>query len=208
MTQMKTPEPNPPNQTTTKPFDFSTFPTLNTQRLHLRQIVPGDAHAIFKLRSDYEVTKYNIGPAYTRLSQAQRLVKSVSDAYNNHRELRWAIALRTDLTLIGMVGFNYWDRIDNRGSIGFDLRRDYWRRGIMREAVTAVLDFAFTRMALNRIEADTSSHNAASVGLLQNLGFQQEGIQREQYLENGTYHDLRLFALLKREWQKNLDTFN
>jgi len=193
---------------TPEPFNFSHFPTLTTQRLCLRQIIPGDAHAIFRLRSDYEVTKYNIGPAYTRLSQAERLVKNVTEAYNAHRELRWAITLPPYPALIGMIGFNYWDRTDNRASIGFDLRRDHWRRAIMREAVTAVLHFGFTRMGLNRIEADTSIYNEASAGLLRSMSFTQEGIQREQYLDNGTYHDLLLFALLKHEWKKNTETPN
>lgn len=186
---------------TLKRFNFGAFPVIETDHLRLREITKEDAPALFDLRSDYEVTKYNIGPAYTKLTQAIHLIKRIHDAYTAQREIRWAITHFPNPILIGMVGFNYWDRTDNRGSIGFDLRRDYWGQGIMTEAVTAVLHFGFQHMHLNRIEADTSAYNTASAALLRRLGFSQEGHQREQYFENGTYHDLLLFALLHKDWQ-------
>jgi len=182
-------------------FDFQTFPILRTKRLILRDIVRNDADAIFAIRSDYQVTHYNIGAAYTDTKQAQKLIENMTKRYQQREELRWGITYMPDDTVIGMCGFNYWDRVDRRGSIGFDLNRHYWRRGIMREALRRILRFGFEAMKLNRIEADVSAENAASLALLKSLGFQQEGYQREQYFDEGTFHDLVLLALLKREWQ-------
>jgi ribosomal-protein-alanine N-acetyltransferase len=182
-------------------FDFSTFPLLGTERLSLREIVPTDAAAIFAIRGDYEVTKFNSGAAYTHITQAQQLISGMAESYEAREELRWGITLKPDTTVIGMVGFNYWNRSDHRGSIGFDLNRAHWRKGIMREAVTAIIQFGFEQMRLNRIEADASIYNTASIALMLALGFRQEGVQREQYFEDGAYHDLVLFALLKRVWQ-------
>jgi [ribosomal protein S5]-alanine N-acetyltransferase len=181
-------------------FDFTRFPILETERLRLREMVESDAEAIFAIRGDYEVTKLNIGAAYTDITQAADLIQGMADGYIMREDVRWGITLKPDDTVIGMVGFNYWNRMNNRGSIGFDLNRAYWRRGIMREAVAAVIEFGFGEMLLNRIEADASIYNSASIGLLAALGFQQEGVQRDQYYEDGAYHDLVLFGLLKREW--------
>jgi [ribosomal protein S5]-alanine N-acetyltransferase len=187
-------------------FDFSIFPTLTTPRLVLREIVPGDAPGIFAIRGDYEVTRYNIGAAYLDLTQAGELIAGMTRQYHEHKELRWGITLKPEVggdgTVIGMCGFNYWHRTDRRGSIGFDLARAYWRRGIMREALEAILDFGFTHMSLNRIEADASTENTVSIALLERLGFRREGTQREQYFEEGAFHDLALFALLRREWSQ------
>lgn len=183
-------------------FDYRKFPTLETERLRLREMVLKDHHAIFAIRNDYEVTKYNIGTAYVDIQQADQLIMGMHDEYRNRKSIRWGITQKTDDSVIGMVGFNYWNTSDNRGSIGFDLARAYWRKGIMREAVGMVLRFGFMRMALNRVEADASIYNIASINLLLKLGFVQEGHQREQYYEDGTYHDLLLFALLKRDWQQ------
>ena len=183
-------------------FDYRTFPTLETERLRLREIILKDRHAIFAIRNDYEVTKFNTGAAYVDIHQADQLITGMRDEYRNRKAIRWGITHKTDDIVMGMVGFNYWDTRDNRGSIGFDLARAYWRKGIMSEAVQAVLRFGFIQMALNRTEADASIYNTASINLLGKLGFVQEGHQREQYYEDGKYHDLLLFALLKRDWQQ------
>lgn len=181
-------------------FDFQEFPIIQTERLILRQMTLKDTNSVFAIRSDYEVTKYNIGKAYTEKSQAEDLIKGIQEEYEEQKAVRWGITLKPENTVIGMIGFNYWHQVDDRGSIGFDLAQTYWRKGIMREAVTALINFGFTEMKLHRIEADASIYNTASIGLLKSLGFQQEGIQREQYYEDGAYHDLLIFALLERDW--------
>lgn len=182
------------------PFDFLEFPVLETNRLVLREITLADTPDILNIRSDYEVTKYNIGAAYTHINQARRLVERITEGYQQEAEIRWGITLKSSPGLIGMCGFNYWSRVDHRGSIGFDLARSAWGQGIMPEALQAVLRFGFNKMQLNRIEADCSLANHNSQRVLQKLGFRQEGHQREQYFENGAYHDLLLFAVLKREY--------
>lgn len=182
-------------------FSFTKFPVIHTERLILRELVPADAEDVFIIRGNYEVTKYNIGAAYKSISQAGKLIESIGEEYTQASALRWGIALKEGDCVIGMVGFNYWNRTDNRGSIGFDLAQAHWRKGIMRESVRAMLNFGFMTMGLHRIEADASIYNDASIGLLESIGFQQEGIQREQYYEDGGYHDLVMLALLENDWQ-------
>lgn len=183
-------------------FDFHEFPVLETPRLRLREITPADAQAIFAIRGDYEVTKYNGGANYVRLDQAAALIRGIADDYRDQRSIRWGITLRhEDNRVIGMCGYNYWIRQDFRASIGYDLARVYWGKGIMPEAIRAMLEFGFESMGLNRVEADASVDNARSVRVLEKLGFQREGVQREQFYEEGEFGDLVLFALLRRDYQ-------
>lgn len=183
-------------------FDFSTFPTLETERLRLREIVATDAEAIFRIRGDYEVTKYNIGAAYERIEQVSELIVATQEAFQNEAEIRWGITLKGgDGELVGVCGFNYWSRRDCRASVGYDMARAYWGRGIMSEGLGAVVAFGFARMGLNRIEADADVRNPASQRVLEKLGFQQEGIQREQFWDNGMFYDLALFSLLRRDYE-------
>jgi ribosomal-protein-alanine N-acetyltransferase len=181
-------------------FDFSAFPVLENERLFLREITIEDAEAIFAIRGDFEVTKFNIGAPYPDIERAQQLIVSMKEQYLAKAEIRWGITLKPNKEVIGMVGFNYWNRQDNRSSVGFDLNRSYWRRGIMGEALRLIIVFGFEQMALNRIEADASIHNSASINLMKSMGFVQEGLQREQYYEDGVYHDLVLLSLLRRDW--------
>jgi ribosomal-protein-alanine N-acetyltransferase len=181
-------------------FDFAVFPVLETQRLILREITSADAEAIFALRSDAEVTRYNGVPTYMRVEQAHELIESMAQCYRDRRELRWGVTLKGDDKVVGMCGYNYWVRQDYRASIGYDLERTCWGQGIMPEALRAIIQFGFERMALNRIEADASLENVASIRVLHKLGFQREGLQRQQYFENGEFHDLVLFSLLKSDY--------
>ncbi len=183
-------------------FNFEKFPVLKTERLILRQLTLDDVDAVYAIRSDYEVTRLNIGAAYIILDQARILIESILDNYQRGNELRWGITLKDgDDTVIGMCGYNYWARRDFRGSVGYDLARAYWGQGIMTEATRAVIKFGFDKMALNRIEADASVENVASIRILEKLGFHQEGIEREQYFEGGEFHDLMLFSLLRRDYE-------
>jgi ribosomal-protein-alanine N-acetyltransferase len=182
-------------------FQFRNFPTLETQRLILREIQQSDAEAVFRIRGDYQVTRYNTGMAYTQIDQARALIDNIRQAYHNESEIRWGITLKGNDTVIGMVGYNYWSRKDSRASVGYDLARAYWGRGIMTEALCEVVRFGFKRMALNRIEADADARNIGSHRVLEKVGFKREGVLREQFYEEGAFHDLVLFSLLRKEWE-------
>jgi ribosomal-protein-alanine N-acetyltransferase len=183
-------------------FNFDSFPTLRTPRLTLREITLADADAIFRIRGDFAVTRLNIGAAYASRDEAEELIEVMARAYMERSEIRWGITLReAEHDVIGMCGFNTWHQIDRRGAVGFDLAQAYWRRGIMRETLTAILRFGFEEMSLNRVEADASAENMASLGLLESVGFRREGVQREQYWDDGAFQSLELFGLLRAEWR-------
>lgn len=181
-------------------FDFERFPTLHTERLTLRELTPDDAADVFAFRSDPLVTRLNIGAPYDLPEQALALVAGIRQNFADRSELRWGITLTQFGRVIGMCGFNYWNRHDRRASVGFDLSRRHWGQGIMPEALRAVLRFGFTQMHLHRIEADCSAENHNSRRVLEKLGFRHEGCLRDQYFDEDRFHDLLLFALLLPEW--------
>jgi ribosomal-protein-alanine N-acetyltransferase len=184
-------------------FDWMSFPTLQTPRLTLQNITRDHVEDVFQIRNNYQVTHYNIGPPYSSLQQASDLVDSMILDFQQKKSLRWGITLNSNNRrnqVIGMIGYNYWSTTDHRGSIGFDMNELFWGNGYMTESVNAVLKFGFEKMHLNRVEALVSAENKKSLDLLQKIGFQTEGVQREQYYEEGTYHDLVMLAILKKEW--------
>jgi len=114
--------------------------------------------------------------------------------------VRWAICRREDTDrVVGTCGYNLWVQTSRRGLLGFDLARDCWRQGIMTEALTAVLQFGFGAMSLNRAEAIVLVANEASHGLLTRLGFQREGILREYEYLKGRPLDMVMFSLLRSD---------
>ncbi|GAC1394385.1 MAG: GNAT family protein [Ktedonobacteraceae bacterium] len=180
-------------------FDFDTVPTIETQRLILREMVQEDAEAVYHIFSDAEVMRYYDMPAFTSIGQAQAMIARQRQRFEQKERFRWGVALRNDNTLIGTGGYVDWNKHWYCGEIGYDLARAYWRQGIMSEAVLAMIDFGFVAMELNRVEAEVMPENVASARLLRKLGFHEEGTRREYGFWGGTFHDLALFSLLKRE---------
>lgn len=193
-------------------FNYSHHATLRSPRTVLRPVLLTDAEDVFQFRGDYEVTKYNSGAPFSSVDQARKLIASMVEDYDTKKCVRWGITIPlcstsggsdTVLPVKGMVGFNYWDQTDHRASVGLELHRDEWGKGFMTEALTEVINFGFSAMNLNRIEASVSVYNDKSLNLLKRLFFVVEGIQREQYFEDGKYHDLIILALLKRHWKQD-----
>ncbi len=188
-------------------FDFEAFPTLTTPRLILREFVAADAPAIFRIRGDVRVTRLNSGQPMKSIDEARDLIAKALKAFEDKRRLDWGIVLKDqpEAGVIGRVGYNFWLRQDRRASIGYDLSFDAWGNGIMTEAVRAIVAFGFAQMNLHRIEADVDAENIGSIRVLEKVGFKREGLQEDQYFEWGEFHDLVLFALLRRDYYEQQD---
>ena len=184
----------------TELFDFTTFPTLRTERLLLREMVATDAEDVFVFRSDPEVQKYNSEPLQ-EIAQAAAFIEQIRQWYADQQEVIWGATLIGEDKVIGSFSLFDWQRYHNRAQIGYDLARRYWGQGIGSEAVRALLRFGFERMKLHRIEAYTIIDNHASVRMLQKLGFQLEGVRRQySWEEDGAYHGSGVFGLLRHEY--------
>ena len=90
---------------------------------------------------------------------------------------------------------------ENRpAEVGYSLSRAYWNRGFMTEALTCVLEFGFTRLNLNRIEAQHECDNPASGHVMRNAGMKHEGTLRQRIYNKGRFSDVDLYAILKSDF--------
>lgn len=189
--------------TTDATFDFQSFPILETARLRLRQIVPEDAAAWLAVNNHPEVIRYLIDFEHgtTNLAEMREIIQWTLDIFSQRSGIRWGITLKADSTLIGSCGFHLYSRHHRCAEIGYELHHAFWRRGLMREAVTAMLNFGFARLNLHRVEATVTVGNQASAGLLHALGFTQEGTWRDKYFSRGQFYDVWQFGLLEGEFR-------
>lgn len=102
--------------------------------------------------------------------------------------------------MIGTCGYLNYEKEHNRIEIGYDLNPEHWGKGIMQEALSKIIHFAFTSMGINKIEAKIEPENNSSIRLLEKLNFSQEGVLRQHELEKGKYVDLAIFSILKSEY--------
>jgi len=139
-------------------------------------------------------------PPVTEMSEAQAIIDFYKDPESKTHN-RWGIVTRSDDRIIGTIGYHKWIKRYFRAEIGFDLAPEFWGQGIMLEALRVVISHGFESMGLNRIDALAYVENVRCLGLLQKLGFKEEGKLRDYFCLNGTFYDHYLLALLKREWQ-------
>lgn len=97
----------------------------------------------------------------------------------------------------GFQGKNAIAGLAHRDEIGYWLATAYRKKGIMTEAVRAVVNYGFTHRNLLRIDAPVYSFNTESAGVLQRCGFTLEGEMKKAYFRNGAYVDALHFAIVK-----------
>lgn len=183
-------------------FDFAALPTLETERLRLRRIDDADLSAWLAVWRSPGVLDYLIdfeGAPDDRT--AAEIIEWAQRIFAEKSGVRWAITLKPADAMIGSCGFHLYDRRHRRAEVGYELHSDHWRRGIMSEALAAVLRFCFDRLRLHRVEADVVEGNAASAALLKKQGFALEGVWRDRVYKRGAYHSLWQFGLLEPHYR-------
>lgn len=177
------------------------FPEIQTKRLVLKEIQYTDAKDLHEFLSDVEVRKYIGIPPYTKMEETYKEIEWYDKIFNTKTGIRWGIALKNDPTIIGSCGFLNMSQANVRAEIGYELHRNYWRQGIVSEALEAVIKYGFEEMKLNRIEALIEPENVASVKLVERLDFLQEGLLREYEYGAGKFDDLYMYSLLLKDYK-------
>ncbi|WUR14400.1 GNAT family protein [[Empedobacter] haloabium] len=173
--------------------------TLPCARLRLRFLDQADAPALYAMFRDVEAMRYWSSSAWTSVAPALAMVEESLAGYASGALLR--LGIEVDGTVAGVVTLRKFDLDNRRCEIGYMLARPHWGRGLMQEALPALLDHAFGALNMHRIEADVDPRNTASSRLLQRLGFRHEGRLRERWFVNGEICDSEYYGLLRHEWR-------
>lgn len=155
-------------------LNFSPFPILITERLLLRSLENDDAKEIFFLRTDQRVLRFLDRPGITFKEEAAVYIQNIHDLVNNSEAILWGITLKGDKKLIGTICFWHFEKENFRAETGYVLHPDYQGKGIMKEAMTTILDYGFNIMNLHSVTANVNPENIASKQLLLKCGFGQE----------------------------------
>lgn len=184
---------------------FTTFPTLTTERLRLRQIRPDDAEAIFATTADEEAMQFTGHGAHQTIEDTRAYIQRHLALYAERKAILWGITPRDGDQIIGSCSFHHFDDGYHCAEVGYELNRRFWGQGLIPEAVAAIINYGFNEMGLHRIEAIIDIANERSQGVLLKLGFQYEGNLRQRYymrdrFENEHFLDEYYFGLLRDEW--------
>src|SRR5262245_52529895 len=129
----------------------ASFPVLETRRLRLRAPAARDATALQAMLALPEVTRFSNWPDALSRQQAERYIPWMTKLFSSRRGCAWIIALRDAEALIGCIRFNHIERKWKYAEIGYELHPEHWGRGLMSEAVQAVVACGHGDFRLNRI---------------------------------------------------------
>lgn len=195
-------------------LDFSSFPILKTERLALRPMTPEDAPALFELRTDPVINRYIDRLPTTELEDALRFIEKIDKGIRDNHWLYWAIteaAHKEDQAcdncnrfegqedqevlmdqgvhqnhLIGTICLWNFVPTDDKAELGYELSAARQGRGLMSEAVNAVLAYGFGTIDLSAVEAAVHPENVASVKVLNRAGFTLVGTFEDTSLTGET----------------------
>jgi RimJ/RimL family protein N-acetyltransferase len=169
---------------------------IETARLRLRRLVPGDLAALHALHSREDVTRW--------LPWSPRDEEQVRASLEGHiaRPSDVGVVLAIDLNgeLIGTANVAVGEH--RQGEIGFMLHPDHQGHGYATEAAAAILELAFGTYRLHRVHGSVEPRNTASVRVLERLSMRKEAHLVENAWVKGEWQSEAVYAILAREWRE------
>jgi ribosomal-protein-serine acetyltransferase len=103
--------------------------------------------------------------------------------------------------LAGALGYHYWNWPNRKTEIGYWLAASFQGKGVMTRACGALVDYAFGKLGLNRVEIRAAAGNTRSRAVPERLGFVLEGVLREAEWTVEGPDDQVVYGLLRKDWQ-------
>jgi [ribosomal protein S5]-alanine N-acetyltransferase len=167
---------------------------LESERLVFRSHEAGDLDAFCAMEGDEEVRRYVGGAPRTREVAEQKFWNGPMAPVTG-RLAMWATVLKPEGSYVGRCGLyphlKGGDRVPDEAVLAFYLARAFWGRGLATEAGRTFVNFGFGELGLKRIVTAVDTRNAASVRVLEKLGF---AVERFEEGPRSFYH----FELLRR----------
>lgn len=179
--------------------------TLHTTRLLLRALREADAPSLLAIFSDAMFMRYGTTPPWKAMCEADAMIARDLKAMALGERIRLGIERVEDKALIGICTLFDLDQSCRSAQIGYGLGSKFWGNGYMNEALVALLEYGFSELSLNRIEADIDPENVHSAKSLARIGFIKEGHLRESCMVNGALKDSARYGLLRNEWNTRGD---
>ena len=176
--------------------------SLDTARLVLRPFSDDDRKDIYEYAKE-PIVGLNCGwKPYSSLEDANAFLENVRSS----GDFVFSLQEKKTGKVIGSVGLHHDSRRPSMpfpysSELGFALAKEYWGKGLMKEAATRVLSFGFDNLRIRIVSANHFTFNDRSRGLIKALGFRYEGTLKKAIRRfDGAILDLVCYALTREEW--------
>ena len=177
-------------------------PTIRSEHVMLRAPVLADHGQWAKLREESRAFLAPWEPIWpaddlTKVSFRRRIRRYQREIRNGTGYPFFVFSPDGDTLLGGLTLAQVQRGVTQSAVLGYWMGAHYAGKGLMTEAVRAVVAYAFDTLHLNRIEAACLPHNVASTRLLEKVGFQREGYARKYLCIDGRWQDHVLYGLIR-----------
>lgn len=176
---------------------------IETDRLILRRFVYADYIPMYNnWASDDEVTKFLTWQTHESYDTSREITDMWVDNYKNDNNYQWAITMKTAVNEpFGSIAVVSADENTHTLEIGYCIGKKFWHKGIMTEALSAVINFLFENTDVNRIEAIHDVNNPNSGNVMKKCGMVFEGTLRKAFKNNTGICDVNYYSILRSEWK-------
>ncbi|MBQ9765620.1 MAG: GNAT family N-acetyltransferase [Lachnospiraceae bacterium] len=176
---------------------------IETDRLILRQFRIEDAEPMYKnWASDPEVTKFLTWPPHKDVDLTRSLIEDWISRYAEPSYYHWIIELKGIGEVIGTISAVKLNEKIEAADVGYCMGKAWWGKGIMPEALRAVIAYFFEEVGLNRVAACHDVNNPKSGRVMQKAGMKQEGILRAAGRNNQGICDEVWCSILRNEFER------
>lgn len=178
------------------------YTLIDTPNLTLKGLTPNVMNSIFSQLSKIEIMRvlgHQSEDDY--IAEEEKYLGGYSSY--NRSFLLFMLVDKTSGSIIGRCGIHNWNDAHKRAEIGYVMTdKSFRNKGLMSEAVEAVLNYGFNVLKLNRIEALVGRNNISSLKIMRKFGFIQEGCMRGHYYNEEVFEDSLVFSVLKDEYDR------
>ena len=176
------------------------IPVILTPRLRLRPFTAADAAAVQRLAGAREVADPTARlPHPYPEGAAEGWIGGQAAEWSAQRELALAVTWRETGELLGAIGLVF-DPANEKAELGYWLGLPHWGQGFATEAASALTDYAFRVLGLQRVQAHHFARNPASGRVLLKTGLRREGVSPRAFLRHGRWEDLVFYGVVRRDW--------
>ena len=176
------------------------FETIETNRLILIAISSDEIRNIFENLKKSEIKKI-LGHRSEEDYRKEEFKHKNGYSSFNRRFILFLLNYKESEIIIGRCGLHNWNKEHRRAEIGYNMLEEHFKgKGLMTEAIDAIIDYGFNKMNLNRIEALVGIGNIPSLRLMEKYNFKKEGILRQHFYTSDRFEDSIVFSKLYCEY--------
>ncbi len=172
------------------------YPSLQSPRFRFRPFSPADIAPFTALAGEHRIADTTIGVPHPYTAEFARMwISSHAEAWKARRSLHWAATQLGDERIVGYVGLHNIDSQTRQAELRFWVGCGVKRHEDGAEWSEAVVDFALTKLELNRVYALQLERHPLAARILSGIGMQQEGLVRKRVHKGGLVENIVCWAI-------------